>query len=61
VLSPSIVSRVEKATNRSGLWVDSGNIRPLVAVAVSTRESEVAGVGGAAMLLRNDMIDLEGD
>jgi hypothetical protein len=43
----------------SGLRVDSGKIRPFVAIAVTTGESQIFWHAGTTVLERNDVIEME--
>jgi hypothetical protein len=50
-----------EASQLAGRWIDAGEIRPLVNVAVVAGQGEVARDGAAAMFAGNDVVKLEGN
>ena len=61
VIAPYISARIEQCHHSARVRIDARKIRSLVRVAAVTGESESAGIVGAAVLLRNDMLDMERD
>ena len=57
---PFLSSRIEEPDAPAGLRINASQIRALVSVAREARESQVAEYGSAAVLLGDDVIDLEG-
>lgn len=58
--SPTIVSRMEKRDDFLGNRIPSGNIRTFMAIAAATAKTKIVCVCFAAVLLCEDVIDLEG-
>lgn len=58
VSKPSVAARIEKIRWLSCVRIQRGYVRPLVMVAVVTREGEVLKVGQSAVLRGNDMVGL---
>jgi hypothetical protein len=50
-----------EASQLARRWIDAGEIRRLVNVAVVAGQGEVTRDGAAAMLARNDVVKLEGN
>lgn len=59
VFSPNVGSRVKQSHNLSGYWITASDVRPLVSVAMETRQSKVIRLGCALMLSSDDMVDLK--
>ena len=60
VIAPYISTRIEQCHHGARVRIDARRLGPLYALQV-TGESESAGIVGAAVLLRNDMLDMERD
>src|SRR5712691_9947010 len=56
---PHVTAGVKKQHHRSRLRVDAGQIRALMQVTVITRQGQVGGRIRAAMLLRNNVVNVE--
>jgi hypothetical protein len=64
VFRPDLRPRVKQRAELSGLWIEGGEVSPLVTVTTPTGERQVIYVGGAAVLLRYNVIHfvwVEGD
>ncbi len=59
VLMPHLCARIEKAHKLSRFGVKRGEIRSLIKVATVASESQVQRIITAAMLLCNDVLDLQ--
>jgi hypothetical protein len=59
MIVPVLLSRVKQRDDVTGLRVDSGKIRSLVAIAVTTGEGQIFWHARALMLERNDVIEME--
>jgi len=57
---PLVTAGVEQWDNLPGFGIDSGDVRPLVAVARETRKAKVTCLGSTLVMLGNDVVDLEG-
>jgi hypothetical protein len=60
MLRPLMAARVEKADNSSCARIASGNVRAFVIVTEKTGEGQVSGNRQAAVLARNNVINLKG-
>lgn len=58
MLLPALASRVEERLERTREWIEGGNIRAFLTVAVQACQTEVAIRSVPTMLDRNDMVDL---
>src|SRR6185369_2567819 len=58
VMGPLITPWMKKAGYFTGLGVNSGQIRTLTKIAAVARERQVVGIVGAAVLLRDDVLDV---
>ena len=58
MLVPSLTAGVEKRLDRRRLQVDTGEVWPLVQVALRTSQGKVFFVVRPAVLLGDDMLDL---
>lgn len=59
MLIPLLSSRIEQTHNRAGLRIDAGKVAPFVKIAVGTCHSEVVEFAAAAMLSRDDVLDVK--
>jgi hypothetical protein len=59
VLRPDILPWMKEACQLSGLRIKSRDVRPLVLVAVQAGQRQIRGGRWSAVLLGDDMIDLE--
>jgi hypothetical protein len=59
MIVPALLSRVKQRDDVTGLRVDSGKIRSLVAIAVTTGEGQIFWHAWTTMLERNDVIEME--
>src|SRR4051794_6999051 len=60
MVNPGITARVEERGHLPGIGVDSGDVGAFVQVAVDAGQGKVRGVVGPAVLLRGDVLDVEG-
>ena len=58
--SPNVGARIEKADNLAGHGIEAGNVRSLVAIAVSTSQGQIAFNGLAAVFFGADVVNLKG-
>jgi len=54
----SHTARVQQHNNCSRLWVNASQIRALMEIAVITRQDQVPWLIRAAMLLRNNVVNI---
>ena len=59
MIVPVLLSRVKQRDDVTGLRVDSGKIRSLVAIAVTTGAGQIFWHAGTAVLERNNVIEME--
>lgn len=59
MLFPSILSRMIQGHELAVGRIDSGNVRPFRKIAIDAGDRKILGVVVAAMLQRNDVIDLQ--
>ena len=57
---PFVAAGMEQRDDPSRPGVDAGDVRPFVAVAGEAADAEVAGRRRAPMILRDDVVDLDG-
>jgi hypothetical protein len=55
---PNLAAGIKQADNLPGLRIDSGQVAALVAIAECAAKGEILGVGRAAVLLGDDVVDL---
>lgn len=56
---PYVEARVKQSDNRPGLGIDAGEICTFECVAATTRPSKIAGIISTAMLLGDNMFNME--
>jgi hypothetical protein len=56
---PDVGSGMEKAGQLSRFWIDSGQIRPFVQIALAAGQREIHRVITPAMGLSHDVLDME--
>lgn len=59
VPGPLFAARMEQGRHLAGVGIDAGQVRALLEIALWTGEREVLRVIGAAMLPRDDVLDVE--
>lgn len=59
VVGPGMYAGIEKRGDLTSVWVNTGEIRALVEVTVVACQSEICGVIVIAMLLGDDVLDVE--
>lgn len=59
MFSPDIAPGMEQANNFAVVRIDSGNVRPLEAIAMNAGECQIISYGWSTMLPRDDVIYLE--
>jgi hypothetical protein len=59
MVGPPVEARVEQANHRQRIGIDSGDVRPFVAIAVDSGKSQVVGMFRAAVPFGDDVVDLE--
>ncbi len=59
MMAPFVPSRMIEPRHLAGRWVEAGEVRAFVDIAVVAREREVARNRASAMLAGDDMIDFE--
>ncbi len=59
VFRPGITPGMEQANDFAVVRIDSSNVRPLEAIAVDAGKGQIIRYGWSAMLLGDDVIDLE--
>ena len=60
MVNPGITARVEERGHLPGIGVDAGDVGALVQVAMDAGQGEVRRIIGPAVLLRGDVLDVEG-
>lgn len=58
MLGPLIAPRMKKAGNLTGLGINSGQVGTLIEIAAMAGKCQVAGIAGAGMLFRDDVLDV---
>lgn len=59
VILPALLPRVKQRSEISGKWINAGEIRAFVKIAINAGEAEVGGIVASAMLERPDMFDMQ--
>jgi len=58
VITPAILPRMIQSRHLACFRIDASNVRPLVVIAVKTRESEILGDRLAAVFFGDHVVDL---
>jgi hypothetical protein len=59
VVAPILQSRMKQSGDFLGVWVEAGEIRPFVKIAVMARQGEVSRVVCASVLTCRDVLDVK--
>jgi hypothetical protein len=59
MVPPFVSPGVKQSHEVAGVWIDTGDVWALEAIIIGTRQSEIAGYCFAAVLVGNDVVDLE--
>jgi hypothetical protein len=59
MFAPTIATRMKQRNHSISLWIDAGNIRSFIEIAVKTAECEICGDRTSAVLSGNHVINLK--
>ena len=59
MLRPDVLSGMEQAYNFSAGWINTGNVRAFIAVAMNAAQSQIIWLCYAAVLTGNDVVNLK--